>query len=185
MVEVTLKFPSTDAAQEFLTWFNSRKAPANPSPEPEADAIAAGLAAEAKGEKKRGRPPKTQQPQATVGASADAASGLSNGASVPSSAPTTAGAKGTEPVQLPLTGVEPAPVAQDVPQITHSAPAGKEYTMDEMKTAAQAVITKFGQIEGMAKARDLMVQIAGVKLIRDVPADKVSQLAAAFEAAVK
>lgn len=177
MVEVTLKFPSTVAAQEFLTWFNSRKAPANPSPEAEADAIAAGLAAEAKGEKKRGRPPKTQQPQATVGASAEATAGLSNGASVPSSAPTTAGAKGTEPVQLPLTGVEPAPVAPP--------PAGKEYTMDEMKTAAQAVITKFGQIEGMAKARDLMVQIAGVKLIRDVPADKVSPLAAAFEAAVK
>lgn len=182
MVEVTLKFQSTDAAQEFLTWFNSRKAPANPAPMPQA----------AEPEKKRGRPPKTQQPQATVGASADAASGLSNGASVPSSAPTTAGAEGTEPVQLPLAGVEPAPVAPVTgttyvpdPAVSTTNTAGKEYTMDEMKTAAQAVITKFGQIEGMAKARDLMVQIAGVKLIRDVPADKVSPLAAAFEAAVK
>lgn len=183
MIEVTLKFQSTDAAQEFLTWFNGRKAPANPSPVSEAPAHvsavgvnpASAAPAASEPEKKRGRPAK--QPQATVGASADAASGLGNGASVPSSAPTTAGAEGTEPVQLPLAGVEPAPVAPP--------PAGKEYTMDEMKTAAQAVITKFGQIEGMAKARDLMVQIAGVKLIRDVPADKVSPLAAAFEAAVK
>ena len=175
MVEIKLSFPSMESAAHFMSWFTSNRAPANPLPQPEGpqvtpqEPLVPPVAAPAGA--KRGPKPKTEKTQATVVApSANATTATDNGASVQPATPPEAGAKAAAEAQLPLTGVELPPAGQ------------KEYTVDEMRQAAQDVIAKFGQIDGMAKARDAMVAAAGVKLIRDVPADKVSATAAAFVA---
>lgn len=118
----------------------------------------------------RGRPAKTQA--TVVAPSANATTATDNGASVQPATPPEAGATGGESEkQLPLAGVDPAP----------PAPTAATATETEMKDAAKAVIAKLGQIEGMNKAREVLERVAGVKLIRDVPADKYGAVKAAMD----
>ena len=45
-------------------------------------------------------------------------------------------------------------------------------TIDDVKKAAQAALDKLGNVEGMSKVREVLVKCAGVRLIRDIKADK-------------
>lgn len=169
-----MTFPSLEAATEFLTQRTNSTQPeaARPAPVEQTPPAAA-----VEPEKKRGRPAKTPVQATVTGNGAGAAPAATtavgnNGASVQPATPPEAGATGGESEkQLPLAGVDPAP----------PAPTAATATETEMKDAAKAVIAKLGQIEGMNKAREVLERVAGVKLIRDVPADKYGAVKAAMD----
>jgi len=75
--------------------------------------------------------------------------------------------------------------AVPTPPADPATPSDKPLTMDDVKTAAMAVTAKFGNVDGMAKLREILQSQGGIKLLRDVPADKFAAVKAACEAAVK
>lgn len=47
-------------------------------------------------------------------------------------------------------------------------------TLDDVRRAAQAVVEKMGNEKGMASARKVLESAGGVRVIRDVPTDKIA-----------
>jgi len=54
--------------------------------------------------------------------------------------------------------------------------------LDAVRKTAQAVVEKLGNERGMSEARRVLVEKAGVKVIRDVPADKAGAVVEGLKA---
>lgn len=161
MIEVTLKFESIDAAISFL---NNRPAPSDapmdpPTPIRPAPQAVEGPQANAT---RRGRPKKTETPQPEVGQNTGTSSPVNQTSGGPATSANGApqGDAGAE-----TTGAGVAPTT-DAP-----APVATAKTLKDLQDAAMRVMQKFPQ-EGMAKLAGMLTTNYGVKLLRDVPAEK-------------
>lgn len=71
------------------------------------------------------------------------------------------------------TAAADSPTPQPAAAVEQSAGAPAT-TMDDVRKAAQQVVEKIGGDAGMAAARKVLIEKAGVKVLRDVPADKMA-----------
>ena len=162
MIDVTLKFDSIDSLIQFFSKptapVASRPAPVEQPAQPVAAAPQPAVAP------KRGRPTSKKANDAQAEVASNTASGGSDQTETQASP------------SAPVDGAPPSDLAAGEPPAPASAGVGardaKPLTLQDVNEKAREVTTKFGQVDGMAKLRDILTNQIGVKLLRDVPADK-------------
>ena len=95
-------------------------------------------------------------------------------------------AKEAEPVPTPAPSPTPA-LAQAAPPVSAIAAAqAPTPTLDAVKAALQKVMAQLPNeptaVEGMARGRAIVKQVAGVERVKEIPADKYAAVIAACEA---
>lgn len=70
------------------------------------------------------------------------------------------------------------------PPVTPATGSAVALTLQNVKDVAMQVTAKLGEIEGQAKLREILAKDAGVKLIRDIPADKFDAVIKACQAVI-
>jgi hypothetical protein len=87
------------------------------------------------------------------------------------------------PSAPPAGATPPAPKAAPAADPKPVAPAAAVASdLDAVRKTAQAVVEKLGNERGMAEARRVLVEKAGVKVIRDVPADRAGAVVEGLKA---